>query len=375
LLHCPRYRNQNDIISLQLGDLSSIPGYKFRVEGSGAANFIEEAWLGYNAKSYSMMAQTDKTVYKPGDFVKFRVMVVDENLKPLKLIKKLSVFIEGPRGKRVKQWADIGRTLKNNVFSDRFKLPSAPSLGEWALNVQYGNDVQFLKFDVDQSVVPKIEVIVTAPIRNTFKSGKFVFNVATKYAYGQPAVGLANLQAKKSYGFMSRKPGSFYKKTVPISSQTMVEYDIEETFGERNTSINTAWINVEAGIKDEVTGTTYTGKAMIPIYDDNFMDLRISEYDTNFKPGLPFSFTVQVLKLDGKPVIDPVNPINVITYYGWDDGDRNVMQVKMDKDGRAVVTMTAPLSADVLDFQVSLIKIYLLEKIESLNFFFFRFLI
>ena len=61
-----------------------IPGnYFIKVKGR---SFEQTARLNLNTKMYSVLVQTDKAVYKPGDKVQFRVLILDSETKPLSFV-------------------------------------------------------------------------------------------------------------------------------------------------------------------------------------------------------------------------------------------------------------------------------------------------
>lgn len=69
------------ILNLEIGEWG--PGtYKLSVVGSGGIEFRNESTITYEAKSYSVFIQTDKAIYKPGQLVQFRAIVVNPSLIP-----------------------------------------------------------------------------------------------------------------------------------------------------------------------------------------------------------------------------------------------------------------------------------------------------
>lgn len=76
-------------------------GYKLVVKGMQGANFVHEASLDVQTKKVSILIQTDKGIYKPGDTVRFRVFVLNENLRPAAIAEnqfKLYVTVSQLRG-------------------------------------------------------------------------------------------------------------------------------------------------------------------------------------------------------------------------------------------------------------------------------------
>lgn len=67
--------------------------YKITAEGLTGIVFKNETIISLNAKNASVFIQTDKAIYKPGDLVRFRVLVLDPNLKPLSVNGPMVVFI------------------------------------------------------------------------------------------------------------------------------------------------------------------------------------------------------------------------------------------------------------------------------------------
>lgn len=71
-----------------------LPGtYKLKAEGVSGIIFKNESNIDFHAKSFSVFIQTDKAIYKPGDTVRFRVLVLDPNMKPADIRGPLKIYI------------------------------------------------------------------------------------------------------------------------------------------------------------------------------------------------------------------------------------------------------------------------------------------
>jgi CD109 antigen len=69
------------ILNLEIGEWSS-GNYKLIVKGRGGFEFNNETTLEYQQKSYSVFIQSDKAIYKPGQLVQFRAIIVNPSLRP-----------------------------------------------------------------------------------------------------------------------------------------------------------------------------------------------------------------------------------------------------------------------------------------------------
>lgn len=57
----------------------------------------------YQKENYPLI-QTDKGQYKAGDIVKFRILVLDHNLKPTPAKQVDEIWVENPKSGRIQQW-------------------------------------------------------------------------------------------------------------------------------------------------------------------------------------------------------------------------------------------------------------------------------
>lgn len=95
------YRNSREVsiqpyssqlLEFHTGDL--FPGqYKLIAEGLSGIVFRNESTINMLAKNASVLIQTDKAIYKPGDLIRFRVLVLDHNMKPLPSFGGISISI------------------------------------------------------------------------------------------------------------------------------------------------------------------------------------------------------------------------------------------------------------------------------------------
>lgn len=84
------YRIQRDVtlkmnvtqsIRIPIRNIDADRQYKLVVNGVSGLKIAREASLNLQTKIHSVMIQTDKAIYKPNDCVKFRVLVLDKDLR------------------------------------------------------------------------------------------------------------------------------------------------------------------------------------------------------------------------------------------------------------------------------------------------------
>ena len=68
--------------------------WKLNAEGLSGLVFTNSTVLNYEDNKPAVYIQTDKATYKPGDLVQFRVIFLDENMRPAKIDKPVTVFIK-----------------------------------------------------------------------------------------------------------------------------------------------------------------------------------------------------------------------------------------------------------------------------------------
>jgi CD109 antigen len=128
--------NEVHSIKIQLCELPK-GNYKLKVQGFSDPPIDEEKELKFEAKTYSTIIQMDKSFYKPGDKVQFRVLAFDSATKPLIIKENLTVYISDDQGNRIKQWTK--QSVAQGVFKGDLQLSSNPILGRWCLTAVVGD--------------------------------------------------------------------------------------------------------------------------------------------------------------------------------------------------------------------------------------------
>lgn len=80
------------MVEFAIGELQ--PGnYKLVAEGLTNIIFKNETNINLNGKKFSVLMQTDKAIYKPADTIRFRVLVLDPNMKPITIAGSMLIYI------------------------------------------------------------------------------------------------------------------------------------------------------------------------------------------------------------------------------------------------------------------------------------------
>lgn len=289
--------DSSQVLNFQIGDLG--PGqYNLTVSGYEGLTFSNTTALQYVHKSYSVFIQTDKSIYKPGDLLQFRVIVVNPQLRP-SVTGAIDVFITDGKGHRVKQWKRV--FTNKGVWSGELLLAEEPVLGRWNITVDVLGQTTSRFFEVAYYVLPKFEVVVDLPEYATFDQKEFTATVNAKYTYGRPVKGEVTLQVTPTYkyGYLQAPYDDPIRVVKQIKGKTDITINLE---GDARLKGDYAReLEVTAYVQEELTGRVQNSTAHVTVYRYPYRMSLVRTSDS-FKPGLKYTAYLKVSYQDDTPV-------------------------------------------------------------------------
>lgn len=152
--------------------------YHLTAEGLNGIFFKNETRLHYSPKKFTVMVQTDKAIYEPGDTMKYRVLVLDPNLKPARRFSNVDIQVMDPQKVVVKEL--LGVQLTSAVYSDEMEFSEFPELGEWSVNVDVDGEIHKKSFEIAEYVVPKFRVDIDTDKDVIYSDGRIAATIHTK---------------------------------------------------------------------------------------------------------------------------------------------------------------------------------------------------
>ncbi|XP_037047883.1 CD109 antigen-like [Bradysia coprophila] len=294
------------MVQFSTGDLQH-GNYSFVAEGVSGIKFTNESRIYFKEKVENVFIQTDKAMYKPGDKVNFRVLVLDLNLKPSVIRGDMLVFISDSSNNRVKQW--LNATTTKGVFTGELQLSDYPNLGNWYINVDVNGETKKKLFEIAEYVLPKYQVIIDTDKDVTFNDGQIRVTVRAKYTYGKPVRGQAVVSVSNNrYFYNSVTTGILCSRTISLDGKGYVEFDMKDDL--KTTDDYQRKFDIEAVVTEDLTGRTQTGKASVRIHKYKFTIATV-DAQNSYKPGLPSKLAIKVAYHDGSPVVDAVNTVKI----------------------------------------------------------------
>lgn len=269
-------------------------------------NFTREATLDYQAKKFSIIVQTDKAIYKPGEEVKFRAIFLNPKLNPLNLNQEINVTITDPKRNLVKQW--IGESNEHGLYSATMGLSEDPMVGsEWTIKVEARGQVGVKHFQVAEYILPTFDVAIELPPYATYNKSDIVASVRATYTYGKPVDGhvILTVQPKYRYYQIQTKPLDSNQFRAALHPETgkadfqmnlLKELWLEHDHFERE-------IEFFAVVEERLTGRKYNKTESMFVYEKP-IKIELLHRERTSKAGLGHLLQFRVAYQDNKPVED-----------------------------------------------------------------------
>ncbi|XP_031637598.1 pregnancy zone protein-like, partial [Contarinia nasturtii] len=272
-----------EIVSIPIGDLSPEADCKLVVIGITGVTMRHEVELDLQTQTHTILIQTDKAIYKPNDCIKFRVLVLNSELKAATIDQnELIISFDDPCRNIMKKWNGVN--TMHGVFSGEFQLSDVPNFGEWKITAAVGDQIKIAVIEVAEYVLPKFEAIIDSSDNFTVEDEKVRAVIRTKYTHGKPLRGLATViitedDPNRAFGFFelqSKKKKSndddnyLMKKSFNIDGKETIEVDIKKElkFDIKWSDVKNYKIKVE--VTEGLTGLTQTADKTIKVHRDTY---------------------------------------------------------------------------------------------------------
>nr|XP_006120000.1 alpha-2-macroglobulin-like protein 1 [Pelodiscus sinensis] len=238
----------------------------------------------------TIIVDTDKAFYKPGETVKFRIVSLDESFKAIDKLYPL-VLLQDPNGNRISQWVDV--KPRQGIVDLSFPLASEAALGKYTIKAD--KDVpQRLEttFTVEEYELPKFELKLNVPPLVTTSEEKFQFTVCGRYTYGKPVQGKIEAKLIGQSDFETEENVTLSTIKKEYIDQTdkngcaIFTVDMDE-LQVNNTAFGTRLL-IAAELEEEGTGATDTDTAFVAIAS-KMVEVNFVNLNPFYKLGFPYT--------------------------------------------------------------------------------------
>ncbi|XP_062546484.1 thioester-containing protein 1 allele R1-like [Armigeres subalbatus] len=290
-------------------------------------------------KSYSVLIQTDKPIYKPGNTVKFRVLVLDQATKPIEKPKAIRVTLSDPDGNEIKEWPYA--MLRNGIFQSQLEISNEPNLGNWSITANiYGKD-HSIPFQVNEYKVPKYEIRISTPKTATIDDKELIVDVEAWYTFGRTVKG--NLTVTVN-GLI---------KTAKINGYVRLSFSMADLVKQRSDESGNIPVEVNAVIRDQYTRENIKATSLFHIFDKpyKFLLKKSSKY---FIAGHPYRCAVQIKDPNGNNLHTVHQAIINVVFTGENSYQKSFeMRITPESDGTMPLTLSVPEQAVSIELDVT----------------------
>ena len=323
-------------VSIQVPRIAPGP-YEIEVKGQGFRDLAQVRVVDTKA----LFLETDKPIYKPGQNMHIRVLMLDPELKPLE--DNATVEVQDAKGIKVfKQQAEADDFGMANL---EMPLSTEPNLGVWKLTARSGDQTTQLDVRVEEYVLPKYEVTVETAKDWVLANEPVKGTVSAEYSFGKPVRGEAEIVASRYVGVWEE----FATFTREINGSGSFELPAVQYVSGVPASGGQGNLTLEVTVREKSTGYTETTTRLLTVAESP-LKLQVIPGSSAFKPSLPFPLLI-VTETPGNEPIESRVTVHVdyldgeLQPLGWDT--RQVKTVK----GKTLLQIIPPKDAVALTLE------------------------
>ncbi len=305
--------------------------YKLAVEGPG---FNARRDIHIESRTI-LFLETDKPVYKPGQMVNIRALLLDPELKPV----VGRVVVEAQDAKGIKVFRQSTNADEYGMATLELPLSNEPNLGVWKLKAFSGDREAQVDIRVEEYVLPKYDVDVKLPRSWVLANEPIEGTVSSEYSFGRPVTGEATIVATRYVGVWEE-----YATVVEqLDGATTFELPAPGYVAGVPGARGMGNVQLHVTVRERSTGYVESTTRLITVAATT-LSLQVIPESNTFKPGLPFSFLVVTETPDNQPLSE-----DVTVHIRYSDSDLDSFSEQNEEvttqNGKTLLTVTPPPDA------------------------------
>jgi CD109 antigen len=163
------------------------------LSSSAESTFYEKQFLYVETETFSILIHTNKASYLPGDLVKYRIIIVDSDTRPVVIDSSLTISIYDSSQTMVHKKPK--QSAKKGVYSSEYQISARGKKGVWQIEAEYKDKRIRKQFEITKTERPNFQVIARTPTFVSNNSTQFSVGVECYYTFGKPVAGTAVIKA------------------------------------------------------------------------------------------------------------------------------------------------------------------------------------
>lgn len=299
-------------------------------------------------RTKTALIQTDKSIYSPGDNVKFRVLLLDEKTR-LYQFKEIGLKVSDPIGNSVYENIAMKSKSIEGVYEDEFVITESSLSGDFRMEVSVeGKVIDDKTILVSDQAAPRFLINLSTNPATQFSSKVLTVHVDVKHMFGAIAKGRVTVNATlKSDG----KEWKGQTKTIENVLNGVVAFSFIEDLNLSLDVKKTVLVTLDVEFLDAVSGLKERKSHRTSICMEACHKIDI--VGQKLKPGLSYSFKVNIVDMTtAKLEIDEAKKLYVKVFYRFLNQNCNDKESEVIRSSE--VTHESFLKAGSADFSIDI---------------------
>uniref|UniRef100_A0A182NVA1 TEP1-F n=1 Tax=Anopheles dirus TaxID=7168 RepID=A0A182NVA1_9DIPT len=280
----------NAAISITLPTTLPAGSYNFAIDGQNGFKFHQAVELVHVGNTLSALIQLSKPVFKPGDTVQFRAIVLNRELRPPAEAKSAHIIIRDPLGNVIRRWASA--TLRTGVFEGDVDIATIPLTGMYTISVWVGEEeIGSKAFEVKEYALALFDVQLQPKRVPLVKHQALSLSLTAKYYVGKPVKGTATLELYLEDERLDQR------RVLDVYGAAQVDLQFNDRlneYGEPQT------VRVDLTFTQDETNHTIFKQQQITMYESPYL-VELHKEQPEFDVGKPYRCFVRLQYHDGSP--------------------------------------------------------------------------
>lgn len=302
------------------------------------------------AEKYMTLIQTDKPNYKPGDEVKYRVIVLDAETKPYKA-EQFEVTIFDSNGKCLSEYSNsLLEDQVDWVYQGLYVLSDSLPLGTFYINVTVDNTyVTIRSFEVTEQVQPRFQAHIECKSNILLSNSVLEMEVFGEYTFGEYVSGNVTVAVE----VLHHKNLHSVIKTMTQQGKVLKKRKFEFSFKDDLSVRTSSRVRVNVTIEEESTGKTASDSKIVYISERDDHQIELISDERYFTPGFTFTVSAIVRRFDGELETNGGEKVKFSRTEKSNGRTSKIMQEIDLKNSEAELTFKVPKFLTSIDISVS----------------------